>query len=113
MMLFWKKTKTYKENIDYKLHPYSTDQLAVELLIEPYEQVFYTYGGVRFENQGEVGVLKFDYSIIHPGKLDISLLQDDSKLCIIMGEILSKLIIEDKANDGKTRTDNFEEFDLQ
>lgn len=112
-MMFWKKKSTYKENVDYLLHPYSQDILGVQLLIEPYEQVFYSYGNVKFEQQGEAGVLKFDYSIIHPGKYEIEVLKNDEKFHTILGDILTKIIIDEAALNESTRKNNLKEFNSQ
>jgi hypothetical protein len=112
-LMFWKKQKTYKEGVDYTFHQYGNEITAIELLREPYNQVLYHYGGVNFSEHGEVGVLNFNYSIIHSGCYEKEDLQNDQNFCTMIGDILSVLIIEQKAEDEKIGRNDTQGVDIQ
>lgn len=111
--MFWKKEKTYKENIDYKFVEFNEDISAVELLKPPYKSVIYHYGNVKFVQEGELGVLNFNYSIINTGIYGEDELQNNNDFIQVIGDILTHLITIERGNNGQTRKNDIEEFDAQ
>lgn len=103
----------YNVDTDYRLVDYNSDLLAVSLMIPPYDDVVYHYGGVRFDPEGEIGVLSFNYNIISPGKHDIEDLIVDTNFHNIIGDILSDILVNQERFNGEIRTNNTEESDLQ
>lgn len=114
-LLFWKKPqmKKYKEFRDYRFFDYDTGEgeplTGIELLIKEYEGVLYHYGKVQLIDEGEFNRMKFDFTILHPGELDIKVLEQDEKFVTIMGDILTELLMK-KFEDESTGTNNPKEF---
>jgi len=111
-LLFWKKQKMLKEDVDYHFFDFKdSDITGIELLMEEYKGVIYHYQKARVLEEGEFARLQFGYTIVHSGEHDIDDLTKDDNLHTIMGDILTTLL-ETQANE-QTRTDNNQEFNIQ
>lgn len=111
---FWKKQKTPKEGVDYKLYNFpDSDVTGVHLLKGEYRNVIYCYGKVKFIEEGYLARLSFSFEIIEPGEYDIETLKNDEKFVTIMGDILSHLILTEPVYNESIRTNDTEESDLQ
>lgn len=111
-MLFWKKSKVYREKIDYNfLEIEGTDATAIILLIKDYENVIYQYHQARVVEEGVLAKLQFGYTIINSGNYDIDVLNTDEKFHTIMGDILTTLLMSNI--DDSTRANNSEKLNLQ
>lgn len=114
-MKFWKKSNkmTLEENTHYKFVDFShTEVIAIELLMEEYEGVMYHYHKVGAVEEDGIAKLKFNYIVITPGNHEMQDLLEDDKFHTIMGDILSKIILEYKKYES-TGTNDPEELDLQ
>jgi hypothetical protein len=105
---FWKKQKP-----KYKFQYREGDTTWVEITSGAYTGVIFSYGMVKFVPETIVAKLEFTYNILHPGKHDIDLLQNDEKFVTIMGDILTQILMNKAKADEQIRTGNSEEFDLQ
>ena len=111
-LLFWKKQKMLKEDVDYHFFDFKdSDMTGIELLMKEYKGVIYHYQKARVLEEGEFARLQFGYTIVHSGEHDIDDLTKDDNLHTIMGDILTTLL-ETQANE-QTRTDNNQEFNIQ
>ena len=111
---FWKKQKTPKEGVDYKLHNFpDSDVTGIHLLTGDYRNVIYCYGKVKFAAEGEMGRMSFSFEIIVPGEHDVEHLKNDEKFVTMMGDILTHLILTEPVHNESTRTDDTEESYLQ
>jgi len=104
-----KSSKVFEELRDYKFHDYGTDVSAIELIRKPYNGVFYHYGSVGFDDDNGVGVLKFSYTIINPGRYTEETLKGDQEFLTLLGDILTHILLSDRDIDEETRTNNTEE----
>ena len=105
-LLFWKKQKMLKEEVDYRFIDFKdTEITGIELLTKEYLGVVYHYNKARVVEEGELVRLQFGYTLIHSGEHDIDDLTNDSELHIIMGEILTT-IIEKQENEQIRNNDN-------
>ena len=105
-ILFWKTPKRKTPEYHYiDAGEYST---WVQITSGVYSGVVLSYGTVQFEPQMIVPILKFDYSIIHPGNHDFELLKTDQEFVTIIGDILTDIIIKNEP----TRSDNPEELNV-
>ncbi len=114
-MTFWKKSKKMKleEDIDYKFINFShTEVIGIELLMEEYQGTMYHYHKVGAVEDEGVAKLRFSYVIITPGKHEMQALLEDENFHTIMGDILSKIILDYKQHES-TGTNDTEEFDIQ
>jgi hypothetical protein len=103
----------YKENKDYHFIDFkNSDITGLELLMEEYKGVIYHYHSARVVEKGELAVLQFGYTIVHPGEHDIDVLNSDEKFHIIMGDILTQILLA-KTKDEQIRTDDSQKFNLQ
>ncbi len=113
-LLFWKKPKVLEEGKDFAFIEFKdTEMTGIQLLAGEYEGVVYHYEKARIKEEGELARLQFGYTIVHPGKHDIDLLQKDEGFVTIMGDILQQIVLNKAKADEQIRTDNSEEFDLQ
>ena len=111
-LLFWKKPKVLEEGKDFAFIEFKdTEMTGIQLLAGEYEGVVYHYEKARIKEEGELARLQFGYTIVHPGKHDIDLLQNDEGFVTIMGDILTQILLS-KAKDEQTGTDNSKEFNL-
>ncbi len=111
-LLFWKKQKMLKEDIDYHFFDFKdSDITGIELLMKEYRGVIYHYHKARVLEEGEFARLQFGYTIVHSGEHDIDGLTKDDNLHTIMGDILTTLL-ETQANE-QTRADHNQKFDIQ
>ena len=111
-LLFWKKQKMLKEDVDYHFFDFKdSDITGIELLMEEYKGVIYHYQKARVLEEGEFARLQFGYTIVHSGEHDIDDLTKDDNLHTIMGDILTTLL-ETQANE-QTRADHNQKFDIQ
>lgn len=112
---FWKKTlKSFKEGKDFNyvdLPEYGVT--GVELLNGKYQGVIYNYHQARIVPQGELAKLEFGYTIINSGSNDIDELQNDTEFVNIMGELLSKILIDKENLDESFGENNPQKFDIQ
>lgn len=111
---FWKKPKTPKEGVDYKLYNFpDSDVTGVHLLKGEYRDVVYCYGKVKFVEEGGLGRMNFSFEIIESGEHDINVLKEDEKFVTMMGDILTHLILTEPVYNESTRADDTKESDLQ
>ena len=111
-LLFWKKQKMLKEDVDYHFFDFKdSDITGIELLMKEYRGVIYHYQKARVLEEGEFARLQFGYTIVHSGEHNIDDLTNDENLHTIMGDILTT-ILATQANE-QTRTDNNQEFNIQ
>jgi len=109
----WMKPKTPKEGVDYEFYNITNSDLTgIRLLKGSYRGVTYYYGVVKLIEQGMLANLKFEFKVIDSGTHDEDSLQSDEKFVTILGDILTELIISEKATNEQTGTDNTEKFDL-
>jgi hypothetical protein len=112
-LLFWKKPKMLKENVDFRFMDLGeTDITAVELLLDKYQGVIYHYHKARVLEENGIARLQFGYTIYHPGKYDIDDLNSDEEFHIIMGDILSIVLVSKAKEDESFRNNNIEESHL-
>jgi hypothetical protein len=90
-----------------------TDITGIQIIAGEYQGVVYHYQKARVVEEGELARLQFGFTIVHPGKHDIDLLQKDENFVTIMGDILTQILMNKAKADEQIRTDNSEEFDLQ
>ena len=108
---FSKRKKMPLEGVDYRFIDFTDSELTgIQVIRGEYAGVVYHYGKVRVKEQGEMGVLEFNYTLVNPGKHDIDLLQKDEGFVTIMGDILTEILTK-QANET-IRKDDSEEFDL-
>lgn len=108
-LLFWKQPKI-KEGKTYRF--ITVDELDVVELLDKFPGVKYTYDGAKFEEQGEAGILKIDYTIVDSGEYNREALQKSDEFVTILGDILLH-IIESDIKDESSRKDNPKKSDLQ
>jgi len=70
--------------------------------------VIYSYGTVKFSDEFGMPKLNFNYNIIHPGKHNKLVLQNDQDFVIMMGDLLTDIII----NNEPTRNNDPQESDF-
>ena len=111
MEALWERIFPAKKNLPkYKFQQSPHDTATwVEITSGNYTGVVLSYGTVKFTMEYNIPKLNFSYNILCPGEHDKELLQYDQEFVTIMGDILSEIIIENEP----TRTNNFEEPDLQ
>jgi hypothetical protein len=111
---FWKKSKMYKEGVDYRFVDVNNSEItAIELLLDNYENVVYHYHKARIKEEGEVARLQFGYTLLNSGNYDIDELNTDQQFHVIMGDILTQLLISKEKDDEQIRNNNSSKFDLQ
>jgi len=99
-LLWWKKQKKLIENVDFRFVSFEESELTgIELLIPEFIGVVYHYGKVKFVEEGELGRLQFDYTVVSPGKYDFEDLINSEKFHIIMGDLLTQLLEENPKNE--------------
>jgi hypothetical protein len=104
----------YKEGTDFNFFEFDKSELTgIELYIKGYEGVIYHYHKAKVVEEGEIARLQFGFTIVHPGKHDIDLLQNDEEFVTIMGDILQEILLSKAKADEQIRTNNPEEFNLQ
>jgi len=114
--LSWWKMKL-KEGRDYifidlerESYDGETDTITgIQIIKGKYKDVVYHYNKARVVEEGALAVLQFGFTILHPGKHDIDVLQNDAELVTIMGDLLTEIMLA-KANDEQNRTNNSQEF---
>ena len=114
--LSWWKMKL-KEGRDYifidlerESYDGETDTITgIQIIKGKYKDVVYHYNKARVVEEGALAVLQFGFTILHPGKHDIDVLQNDAELVTIMGDLLTEIMLA-KAKDEQNRTDNSQEF---
>ena len=112
--LFRKKPKMLEEGKDFVFINFKdTDITGLQIISGEYTGVVYHYHQAKIVEEGALARLKFGFTIVHPGKHDIDLLQNDEKFVTIMGDILTQILMNKAKADEQIRTDNSEEFDLQ
>jgi hypothetical protein len=113
-LLFWKKSKVLEEGKDFAFIEFEgAEMTGVQLLTGKYEDVVYHYEKARIKEEGELARLQFGYTIVHSGKHNIDLLQNDEEFVTIMGDILTQILLNRAKADEQIRTNNSEEFDIQ
>jgi hypothetical protein len=126
MDVFWKMLKKmfkdeedeepvmvkYEENVDYIFQKYGEQVTGMVLLKEPYDGVFFYFGGIKYDQVGEVNTLHFEYTIVDSGIWTVEELQDDKEFHTMMGDILTGFLTEEVLN-GQIRKDNPKESDSQ
>ena len=92
---FWKKKrKMLKEGRDYAFIDFADSNITgIQILDGDYKDVVYHYHQARIVEEGMVARLKFGFTIVHPGKHDIDLLQNDEGFVTIMGDILTQILL--------------------
>lgn len=106
--------KSYKEGKDYDYVDLPEHGVTgLKLLKGKFENVVYHYNQARVVPQGELAKLEFGYTIIDPGNNDIDDLQSDTEFVNIMGELLSKILIEKERFDESFGENNPQKFDVQ
>lgn len=103
-----------KEGKDYIFINFKdTDITGIQMIAGEYEGVVYHYEKARVVEEGEMARLQFGFTIVHPGKHDIDLLQKDEDFVTIMGDILTQILMDKAKADEQIRTNDSEEFNLQ
>ena len=104
---WWKKSKMLEEGKDFHYIDFNnTDITGIELLMPEFRGVIYHYEGAKIADDGEVGRLKFGYTIVHPGEHDIDHLNSDEKFHTIMGDLLTQILmakIEDETRNNNSK----------
>jgi hypothetical protein len=116
-MKFWKKKLMNPEDYIEGKHFTFVDSddkqfTGIALLIEGYEGVLYHYYQARVVEDSGIGKLQFSYNIVQSGKHDVDVLNNDEKFSKIMGDILTKILM-DQEKYGTLGKSNTEESDLQ
>jgi hypothetical protein len=110
-LLFWRKPKMLKEGVDYYFVDFKDSEITgVQILKGEYVDVVYHYGGVRIDHSSAIPRMQFGYTIVHAGKHDIDVLQNDEELHTMMGDILTQILT--KQIDEQTRKNDTEEPNL-
>lgn len=106
--------KSFREGIDFDYVDVPEQGVtAIKLLNGNYENVIYHYHQARVVPEGEAARLEFGYTIIDPGNNDIDDLQNDSNFVNIMGELLSKILMDKESFDESFGENNPQKFDVQ
>ena len=112
--LFRKKPKMLEEGKDFVFINFKdTDITGLQIIEGEYAGVVYHYHQAKVVEEGEMARLQFGFTIVHPGKHDIDLLQKDENFVTIMGDILTQILMNKAKADEQIRTDDSEEFNLQ
>lgn len=99
--MFWKKKQ--KKTPEYRFHDFAEqDSTWVEITSGEFNGIVVTYGTVKFVEEGELGRLAFSYDILHSGEHDVDVLKSNEEFTTILGDILTKIIIENES----VRTNN-------
>lgn len=97
--------KPRKENVDFRFRPeLAKDEkstMPIEILVEKYKGVVYSYGQVKFEGDDEQPILNFNYWLLE-GSVD----QNDAEFKTLLGDIIISMIQEsiehnDRKDDSK------------
>jgi hypothetical protein len=112
---FWKKKPMNPEDYIEGKHFRFVDSddgkfTGIHLLLDNYVDVLYHYYGARVVEDNGIAKLQFAYNIVSPGKHDIDDLSKDEEFSKIMGDILSKILMEKQQYEA-TREYNPEELD--
>ena len=100
-----------EENVHYKFVNFShTEVIGIELLMKEYEGTMYHYHKVGAVEDEGIAKLRFSYVIITPGNHEMQALLEDEKFHTIMGDILSKIILDYEKHES-TGTNDPEELD--
>lgn len=108
-LLFWKRQKKLKLNIDYEIYNFPDSDLSgIRLLKGKYRGVIYYYGVVKFSELSsmELGRLSFEFRIVESSTFTDEQLYSDDKFVIMLGDILAEMIVNET-----TGKNNIEEFD--
>lgn len=113
-MLFWKKPQMkYKEGLDFAYINFKdSDITGIQLLGGGYKGVVFHYGKAKIVEEGEMARLQYSYVLVHPGKHDIDVLNEDEVFHTIMGDLLNQILME-KISDEPTRTNDTEKLNIQ
>ena len=109
-MKFWKKKQMKPEDYiegQHFIFVNSDDNqfTGITLLVEGYEGVLYHYYKARMIEEEGVAKLQFAYNIVNPGKHDIDDLNNDAKFATIMGDILSKILMDKNIYETTGKSD--------
>lgn len=109
-MKFWKKKQMKPEDYIEGQHFMFVDSddnqfTGITLLVEGYEGVLYHYYKARMIEEEGVAKLQFAYNIVNPGKHDIDDLNNDAKFATIMGDILSKILMDKNIYETTGKSD--------
>ena len=109
-MKFWKKKQMKPEDYIEGQHFMFVDSddkqfTGIALLMEDYEGVLYHYYKARVVEDAGVAKLQFAYNIVNPGKHDIDDLNNDAKFATIMGDILSKILMDKNIYETTGKSD--------
>ena len=109
-MKFWKKKQMKPEDYIEGQHFMFVDSddnqfTGITLLMEGYEGVLYHYYKARMIEEEGVAKLQFAYNIVNPGKHDIDDLNNDAKFATIMGDILSKILMDKNIYETTGKSD--------
>ena len=111
-MMFWKKPKKFKENVDFKLHDFEdTDLTGIEILRGNYAGVIYYYTYASVTEELNMAKLKFGYYVVNLMKHDREVLNQDEKFVTMLGDILTELILTENKIEP-TRTIYSQESDI-
>lgn len=109
-------SRQYQEGVDFKYldvdYSKGNGMTGINLLFEGYEGVIFTYGKVKAIEEFDTGTLRFGYTIISPGEHDMDSLNNSKEFCIIMGEILQQILL-DEIDNGTPRENDTEKLNLQ
>jgi len=115
-LLFWKKPKMklFRENLDYKfIELPDNESTGIMLLMDKFDGVVYQYHQARVVPEGEMARLEFGYTILDSGNIDIDELQKDEEFVNIMGQLLSKILLDKESFDESFGANNPQKFDVQ
>jgi len=113
-MLWWRKPKVLKEGKDFAFIEFkNSDTTGIQIISGNYDGVVYHYHKARVVEEDGFARLQFGFTIVHPGKHNIDLLQNDEGFVTIMGEILQQIVLNKAKADEQIRTNNSEEFNIQ
>ena len=107
---FWKKKQMKPEDYiegQHFIFVNSDDNqfTGITLLMEGYEGVLYHYYKARMIEEEGVAKLQFAYNIVNPGKHDIDDLNNDAGFATIMGDILSKILMDKNIYETTGKSD--------
>lgn len=84
----------YVEDKDYIFHNLGDYGTSIELKIDPFKDVMFSYGEVSVEEIDESAILHIEYNIISPGKYTEEELRNNTEFSGIIGDILTKILMD-------------------
>ena len=110
-ILFWKKQKMPKHNVDYVLIDSDEgDITGVGIKTGKFAGVLYHYGKARINEEGELARLQFSYTIVSSPTIPIDDLIIDEEFHNFIGDILTDILMSQQNHYEEIRNNDPKEF---